>query len=198
MKHWIGLLILGVVLALPVMAEASCVVEAATVYALGAAIRDDKCDTNGASKVSLATQIAGENLGASQALSFLRVATVDPCSELAKVTVPFSVAAATTTELVVASALNKVYVCSLVILPVAGAQAIALVEDDTDNCASPSAGMAGGVTAATGGTFAANGGASLGTGDTHWTKTSAINRYVCLMTSTTAQTSGVLNYVLAP
>jgi hypothetical protein len=62
MKHWIGLLILGVLLALPVFAQASCVVEAATVYDLGAAIRDDKCDTNGASKVSLATQLAGEDL----------------------------------------------------------------------------------------------------------------------------------------
>jgi hypothetical protein len=62
MKHWIGLLILGAVLALPVVAQAACVVEAATVYSAGTYLKDEKCDVNGANKVTLATQIAGEDV----------------------------------------------------------------------------------------------------------------------------------------
>ena len=123
------------------------------------------------------------------------VESVDPCSKETKTVVPFSISSATTTELANASTNDKLYVCGIVIV-VGGANNVALVEDDTDACASPSAGMSGGTTAATGWNFAANGGlVALGPG---LMQTSVINRYVCLMTSTTAQASGTFSYVLAP
>jgi hypothetical protein len=124
-------------------------------------------------------------------------ATTEPCDGVAKVSVPFSISSATTTQLVAASASNKVYICSMDIV-VAAANNVALVEDDTSACASPSAGMAGGVTAATGWNFAANGGLTKGSGVGAVFQTAAVNRYVCLMTSGTAQTSGSIQYVLAP
>lgn len=131
-------------------------------------------------------------------LGAIRVAHVDPCSSLAKIYVPFSISTATTTQLVAASASNSLYGCNLTVLPTAGAQNVALVEDDTSACASPTAGMAGGTTAATGANNAANGGFVLGSGLATVVKTAATNRYVCLITSAAVQTSGVFSYVLAP
>jgi hypothetical protein len=124
-------------------------------------------------------------------------ATTEPCDGVAKTSVPFSIASATTTQLVAASASNKVYICSMDIV-VAAANNVALVEDNDASCASPSAGLAGGVTAATGWNFAANGGLTKGSGVGAVFQTAAVNRYVCLMTSGTAQTSGSIQYVLAP
>lgn len=134
----------------------------------------------------------------SDALGLLWTRDLDPCNGVAKTFVPINIATATTTQLVAASASNFVYVCSLNIGPTAGAQNIALIEDDTAACASPTAGMAGGTTAASGWNIAANGGHNFGAGISSVAKTAATNRYVCLISSAAVQTSGVLSYVLAP
>lgn len=130
-------------------------------------------------------------------LGLLWTRQLDPCSGVSKVAVPFSVSSATTTQLVAASASNKVYVCAINAV-VSAADNVALVEDDTAACASPTAGLAGGTTAGTGWNFAANGGLTLGNGAGTIAVTAATNRYVCLITSSTAQLSGTVMYALAP
>ncbi len=121
----------------------------------------------------------------------------DPCSGTGKTPAVVNISTATTTQLVAASASNKVYVCSLNLVT-AAANNVALVEDDTAACASPTAGMAGGTTAATGWNFAANGGIAFGNGASSLFVTAAINRYVCLISSAATQLSGSIMYVLAP
>jgi len=120
----------------------------------------------------------------------------DPCDGSAKTTVPINIASATTTELANASASNKMYVCQIHLV-IASANNIALVEDDTDGVGSPTAGMAGGTTAASGWNLTGNG-ITLGNGKATVLQTSVVNRYVGLITSTSAQTSGAISYVLAP
>jgi len=121
----------------------------------------------------------------------------DPCMFRLKASVPIDIVTATTTQLVAASASNKLYVCSLHLVTNA-ANNVALVEDDTSACASPTAGVTGGVTAGEGYNFGANGGLTLGNGGGTVAITAATNRYVCLITSAATQLSGSMTYVLAP
>lgn len=121
----------------------------------------------------------------------------DPCTFRAKSYAPINSSTAATTQLVAASASNKLYICAVHMLTNA-ANNVALVEDDTIACASPTAGIIGGTTAATGYIFAANGGLTLGSGNGTVGITAATNRYVCIITSAATQLSGGLTYVLAP
>lgn len=121
----------------------------------------------------------------------------DPCMFRAKSYAPINSSSATTTQLVAASASNKLYICAIHMLTNA-ANNVALVEDDTSACASPTAGIIGGTTAATGYPFTANGGLTLGSGTGTVGITAATNRYVCVITSAATQLSGGLSYVLAP
>lgn len=125
------------------------------------------------------------------------VATTDQCDGVAKTPFVFSISTATTTQLLAASASNKWHICSL-ILKVSAADNVALVEDDTAACASPTAGMSGGVTAATGWVFDVAAGLTFGSGSGDVFQTAATNRYVCFITSTTAQLSGTGMAVAAP
>lgn len=126
------------------------------------------------------------------------VRTADPCSGKKSVFV-INISTATTTEAINgAGAANNVYICSVAIGPTAGVQNIALVEDDTDNCASPTAGLAGGTTAASGWNIAANGGTNFGGGNSTVAQTTGLNRYVCFISSASQQASGTMTYVLAP
>lgn len=123
-----------------------------------------------------------------------------PCSNNANVVfVPIDIVTATTTEVVgtASGASNYIYICSINLVT-AAANNVALVEDDTDACASPTAGIAGGVTAGEGWNFAANGGLTLGNGSAAVAKSAAANRYVCLITSAAVQLSGSISYALAP
>lgn len=129
--------------------------------------------------------------------SILTALTSDPCKANVKTRVAFSIASATTTQLIAASASNKNYICDLDIV-VSVADNVAMVEDDTAACASPTAGMAGGTTAASGWNFAANGGLVKGNGDATVYQTAATNRYTCFITSSAAQVSGSLSYVQVP
>jgi len=121
----------------------------------------------------------------------------DPCTFRAKSYAPINSSTAATTQLVAASASNKLYVCALHMITNA-ANNVALVEDDTSACASPTAGIVGGTTSGTGYILAANGGLTLGSGHGTVAVTAATNRYVCIITSAATQLTGGLSYVLAP
>lgn len=124
---------------------------------------------------------------------------LDPCTGVAKTTIPIDIVTATTTELTaaLAGASNHYYVCSLNLVT-AGANNVALVDDDTDNCASVTSGLAGGVTAAEGWNFAANGGLTQGNGGSTIMKTNGTNRVLCLVTSAAVQLSGTITVAAAP
>lgn len=128
----------------------------------------------------------------------VQAALADPCAAATKAYVSFSISTATTTQLIAASASNFNYICSISVGPVQAADNIALIEDDTSACASPTAGMAGGTTAASGWNIAANGGLTFGNGLGTIYKTAATNRYTCLITSAATQASGAISYVQVP
>lgn len=125
--------------------------------------------------------------------------TSDPCTALAKTFIPINISTATTTELTpsLAGASTNYYVCSLNLVT-AGANNVALTDDDTDNCASVTSGLAGGTTAASGWNFAANGGMTFGNGQSSVFKTNGANRVLCLVTSAAVQLSGTITVVSAP
>lgn len=106
---------------------------------------------------------------------------------------------ATTIEIVNGAGVgNHVYVCGVFLGPTGGAQNLTLVEDDTDGCASPTAGIFGGVTAAEGWNMAANGGTNISGGSIAAGRTSTTNRFVCLISSAAQQVSGTIVYAIAP
>jgi hypothetical protein len=125
--------------------------------------------------------------------------TMDPCSALAKTYLPVNISTATTTELTssLAGASTHYYVCSLNLVT-AAANNVALVDDDTDNCASVTSGLAGGTTAGSGWNFAANGGLTIGNGQASVFRTNGTNRVLCLVTSAATQLSGSITVVAAP
>lgn len=126
-------------------------------------------------------------------------AAYDPCGQIAKSFAVINISTATTTEVTpsLSGAGNYYYICSLELVN-ASADNVALVDDDTDNCASVTSGMAGGTTAATGWNFGANSGLARGNGLGALYKTNGTNRVVCLVTSAATQLSGVITYVAAP
>lgn len=132
-------------------------------------------------------------------LGLLWTRALDPCSGVAKTYIPINISTATTTELTaaLAGASTNYYVCSINLVA-AAAQTIALAYDDSDGCGSVTAGMAGGTTAATGWSFAANGGIVLGNGSSTVLKTGATNTVICAVTGQAAQISGTISVVAAP
>lgn len=122
---------------------------------------------------------------------------VDPCQREAKTYFVVNVATAATTEIANQVASEFFYICSINLVT-AAANNVVIVEDDTDACASPTAGLNGGTTAAAGWNFAANGGIALGTGDSTVMKTATANRFFCFITSAATQLSGTIAYVSAP
>lgn len=130
----------------------------------------------------------------------LYTGTLDPCSRLAKTYLPINIVTAATTEITasLAGMGNHYYVCSINLGPTAGAQNVALVDDDSDNCGSVSSGLAGGTTAGTGWNFPSGGGIAFGNGSAAVAKTNGTNRVLCLVTSAAVQVSGVISVVAAP
>lgn len=135
----------------------------------------------------------------SDALGLLWTRHLDPCSGVAKTHIPISISTATTTELTAAlsGASTFYYVCSIDLVT-AAANNVALVDDNTDGCGSVTAGLAGGITAATGWNFAANGGLTKGNGEGTVFKAVTSNSVLCLMTSAATQLSGSIQVVAAP
>jgi hypothetical protein len=134
------------------------------------------------------------------ALGLLWTRFLDPCSGVAKQYLPIDIVTATTTEITpsLAGASNHYYVCSVNLGPTAGAQNVALVDDDSDNCGSVTSGVAGGTTAGEGWNAGANGGIALGNGLGSIARTNGTNRVLCLVTSAAVQVSGVITVVAAP
>ncbi len=127
----------------------------------------------------------------------LNSAIPDPCTTSAKLPYVVNIASATTTVVVAASASNKFRACSMFLFASA-AENVALVEDATGSCASPDAGMMGGTTTGSGINLAANQGWTLGNGLGTVAQTASTNVNVCLITSSSAQLSGVIMGVLQP
>jgi hypothetical protein len=134
------------------------------------------------------------------ALGLLWTRGLDPCTGVAKQYLPINISTATTTEITasLAGASNHYYVCSINIGPVAAAQNLALVDDDSDGCGSVTSGLAGGTTAGSGWNIAANGGLTMGNGLGSIARTGGTNRVLCLVSSAAVQTSGVITVVAAP
>lgn len=157
-----------------------------------AAVRRDTMGVSGGASGDLSTfQVDGNGL--------LWTRFNDPCSGVTKTVLPVNVSTATTTELTasLAGASNNYYICSLNLVA-AGADNVALTDDDTDNCASVTSGLAGGTTAGSGWNFAANGGMTIGNGMGTVFKTNGTNRVVCLVTSAAVQLSGSITVAAAP
>lgn len=133
------------------------------------------------------------------ALGLLWTRSLDPCNGVAKTSIPINIATATTTELTaaLAGASTHYYVCSIDLVA-AAAQTFALTDDDSDGCGSVTSGLAGGTTAATGWSFAANGGITKGNGEGTVFKTGGTNRVLCAVTGQAAQISGSIQVVAAP
>jgi len=122
---------------------------------------------------------------------------VDPCASTAKSFFVVDVVNTTLVNVATASASDHVHICSINLVTNA-ANNVALVEDTTSLCASPTAGLSGGTTAAEGWNFAANGGLTQGNGRSTIMRTATVNHYVCLAASASTQLSGHIAYVQAP
>lgn len=117
--------------------------------------------------------------------------TQDPCASGTKSYIPIDITTATTTELTasLAGASTHYYVCAFHLVTDA-ANDVSLVDDDTDNCASVTSGLAGGLTAGEGWNLPANGGLALGNGSSPVMRTQGTNRVLCLVTSAATQLAG--------
>lgn len=120
----------------------------------------------------------------------------DPCDGTAKTFYVINTTTAATFEVANAVASNYWYICGVNIV-VGAAQGVAFALDNDDGCGSVTAatGLNGGVTGATGWQFAANGGIALGNGSGTVMKSPTAGQYLCMVTSTTAQTSGTIAFV---
>ena len=147
--------------------------------------------TTAAAVPASATQIGGTD-GTN-----LVVPYIDPCQREARTVYVVDIVTATTTEIANAVASEFFYLCSVSLFS-AGTQNVAIVEDDTDACTSPTAGLNGGVTAAEGYNFTAQTGIVTGTGSNWVMKTATANRYMCIITSAAVQLSGTITFVSAP
>jgi hypothetical protein len=120
----------------------------------------------------------------------------DPCSQATKLGAAINLTASG--QVITGTAAKKTYICSLDLVS-ATAQNIALVEGTGVVCATNIFGLAGGTTAATGWNLAANGGLTKGSGNgtvySPSADTNATAANVCVLLSSTGQTSGQITYV---
>lgn len=153
---------------------------------------NDSIGATGAAVPGEATLIAGTD-GTNVTVPF-----IDPCAREAKSWHYVDMVTATTVEIANAVASERWYICSIHLVS-AGANNVAILEDDTDGCGSPSAGVStGGTTAGEGWNLAANGGIAFGDGSASIMKSTTDNRYLCIITSAAVQLSGSISYVSAP
>lgn len=103
---------------------------------------------------------------------------------------PFSQGSATTATLIAGVASKKIYICKMFLWSPTGN--IALVEGTGTNCATVSAGLMGGTTAATGQVFGTNSGFVLPADALPWAVTATAADNVCLITSGSGPASGVI------
>jgi len=154
-------------------------------------------DTDTGNILADTTAILADTAAIQTAVELIDNLRSDPCADLAPQPFRIDVTGTTTTEIINESSSNKVYICSFNIVTNA-ANNVALVEDATDACANPDAGVVGGVTAAEGWNFAANGGLALGSGRGTVLVTASTDMNVCIIASATTQLTGGGTYVYAP
>lgn len=120
----------------------------------------------------------------------------DPCTQATKLGASINLTASG--QIITGTSAKKTYICSLDLIS-ATTQNIALVEGTGSTCATNIFGLAGGTTAATGWNFVANGGLTKGSGaGTVYSPSADSNgtaANVCLLLSSTGQTSGQITYV---
>lgn len=120
----------------------------------------------------------------------------DPCTFQAKKSKPINLTASG--QIIAANSTNKIYICAIHLVT-ATAQNIALVEGTVTVCGTNTYGLAGGATAATGWNFSANSGIALGNGSSTVISpdadTNAAGAAVCLLLSSSGQTSGTVTFV---
>lgn len=101
---------------------------------------------------------------------------------------------ATTTQIVAISGSGgRTYICAIDLVTNA-ANNVALISGSGSNCASNQAGLAGGVTAASGWNFTTNGGIAAGSGLGMLFKSVTTNNEICLVTSAATQLSGSISW----
>lgn len=150
--------------------------------------------------VSPASQLATDSfpvrIVTADGTDYAAFTSLSPCATEAWQRVSINISTATTTKLAESTGATAIYVCRFQIFTDA-ANDVALVEDeDADECASPSGGMAGGTTAATGWNLPASGGVNdPATQSGYHYSTSTTARDVCLITSAATQLNGVMFYV---
>jgi hypothetical protein len=122
------------------------------------------------------------------------VASIDPCTAIAKTSVAISQTA--NAKLFSKTSSKKNYICSIMVVG-ADAENVSLVEGTktTNECDTSTAAIIGGTTAANGPNMAANGGFALGNGSTTVANGANNNFDVCLYQSGSGRVAGVLTYV---
>lgn len=109
--------------------------------------------------------------------------------------VSVDIVTATTVLAVTGVAGRHVRICAVNLVS-AGANNVAIVAGTGATCATSTAGMNGGVTAAEGWNFAANGGIAQGTGLGEIMRTETTGDSVCIITSAAVQLSGNISYTI--
>lgn len=97
------------------------------------------------------------------------------------------------TQIIPGTASKQTYICSINLVS-AAADNVAVVEGTGSTCATSTAGMAGGATAATGWNFAANGGIAQGSGLGAVMRTATAADNVCVFVSGATQVSGAVSW----
>ena len=108
---------------------------------------------------------------------------------------PVDIVTATTTLIITGVAGRHVYICSISLIA-GGADNVAIVSGTDATCATSTAGMNGGVTAAEGYVLAANGGIAQGNGLGAIMRTETAQDSVCIITSAAVQLSGTISYAI--
>lgn len=109
---------------------------------------------------------------------------------------PINVVTATTTLLITGVAGRQVRICALHIVTTSTANNIAFVEGTGATCATATAGLSGGATAATGWILPASSRHDVGSGLGMVMKTATAGDSVCIITSAAFQVSGGMSYAI--
>ena len=138
------------------------------------------------------TGVKALNVNASLALGTVMMAA-NPC--LLAIPTNAAINLTASGKIITGTSAKTTYICSMDIVT-ATAQNIALVEGTGSTCGTSTAGIAGGTTAATGWNFGANGGLTKGNGmGPVYIAGNATADDVCLLLSSSGQTSGSVQYV---
>jgi hypothetical protein len=117
----------------------------------------------------------------------------DPCSQQTRSVYVVNLTAGA--QIITGTSAKQTYICFIQFSLSATGDNIALVEGTGSTCGTSTAGMAGGATAATGWNLLANGSVTAGTMTAWAFKTATTADNVCLLASSGAQISGIVQYV---